>query len=45
MSEITLKFVDVIGAFSASACVLTVNGVYYQPTRTYTENERILKAV
>ena len=45
MSEVTLKFVDIIGAFSASARVLTVNGIYYQPTRTYTKNERILKVM
>ena len=43
MSEVTLKLVDIVRAFSASARVLTVDGIYYQPTRTYTENEGILK--
>ena len=45
MSEVTFKFVDIIGAFPASARVLTVNGIYHHPTRTYTENERILKSM
>ena len=45
MTKVSLEFVDIVGTFSSSTSMLTINGVYAKSSRTNAQDERVLFAM
>jgi hypothetical protein len=45
MAKESFEFMNVVGAFSAAASVLAIDGVYLQTPWANTENQRVLRLI